>query len=66
MRPMCVGPVEQKHVDEVMRGVQSAFAETHADQFRTLSVDGNGGDIDRSARFLAWQDECEDYRGKSD
>ena len=47
MRPMCNGPVEQKHVDEVMRGVQSASEETQADQFHTLSVDGNGGDIDR-------------------
>ena len=53
-------------MDEVMRGVQGASGETQADRLLTLSVDGNGGDIDRSARFFAWQDEREDYRGKSD
>ena len=66
MRPMCIGRMEQEHMDEVMRGVQGASEETQADRFHRLSVDRNDGDIDRSANFFAWQEECEDYRGKSD
>ena len=58
--------MEQEARDEVMRGVQGASEETQADRFDTLSVDGNGGDFDRSLSFLAWQDEREDYRSKSD
>ena len=38
MRPTCIGPTEQEHVDEIMRGVQGAPEKTQVERFRTMPV----------------------------